>query len=577
MFTFIRMKVYRRKFAIYLLVLFLLCVLAGVLLCLGITQNRIGAGRNDALRAFERVENSLSAYVEEIERYVLHVYSDRELLSDMLLFMDSDAEAYLSERLNNPATDRPNIVDDIREFAAIGGRRLFRYISLHGARNTNVVHFDEGGSTVAFGVPGTSPLFDEAIAEGILYTRTLVSPAQVSEQIGRMCFLLDTQAVFSVAHEYALPSAAALDFSGGCVVVAGSADHAALYLAISETGRNQGTVRDGLNARYYVSYTSGRFGYQFIASQDLFSIIRSNSILYLLAISAASIIFVCVSLLVIANMRQDARFLTQIVDTIKRAKQGDFSAQAAPAPRRNEYGMIAEELSEMTSMLDAYIRREYVLRLKQQETEMLALQEQINPHFLYNTLEIIRGRASAREDHGIADAVSSLGRLYRLMVKSDSIITMAEEAELLSAYLSIMELRYEGRFVYQISLEEAVQPLKTVKFWMQPVAENFFRHGFDLQSETNLLLVSGYAREDAYVVELMNNGAKLPPDQLALMNEALKAGELGNSNRIGLRNVCARLRYYYGNGLHMQVENNEEAGVTIRVTIAKGGDAQCIH
>lgn len=208
---------------------------------------------------------------------------------------------------------------------------------------------------------------------------------------------------------------------------------------------------------------------------------------------------------------------------------------------------------------------------------MIALQQQINPHFLYNTLEILRGRASANGDANLADAVAGLGRLYRGMVKTESVITLSMELDLLRSYLDIMEFRYEDTFCYQIQVEPALLNLATVKFWMQPIAENFFLHGFDPTSAFNLLMVVGREEGGAYIIDIINNGAPLSAQALGELNEALTAGETGQSGSIGLRNVAARLRYFYGERCTMQVLSSDLAGVTIRVAIQKGGtDAYAI-
>lgn len=574
MLSFLRIKVYRRKYIVYLSVLFALCLLMGVLVCTSITGNRVQAGRDDALRVFERTEDGLREYVEEIERYILRVYADPELLADLLLFLSSDAGEYLSARLDtaSQAAVLPSFVDSVREFATTGGRRLFRQISVHGRQQANVIDFPDGGSTVSFGVPGTSPLFQEDITRGILYERTLVSPTQLSERVGEIRFLLDSDWVFSAAADVPAAHVAVIDLQGNCKRL-GQDDpyEEATYHTIVEQGRNQGELRDRMGTLHYVTYTSGRFGYQFVAVFRTGTIVWQSSSLYLFVISCAALIFVGMALLITANFRQDARFLSRIIETIQQAREGRFTPVDHTFSDNTEYGMIARELDEMGRELDAYIRREYLLRLKQQETEMLALQHQINPHFLYNTLEILRGRASLGGDVQLADAIASLGRLYRTMIKSDSYISMAEEVDLLTAYLDIMELRYEGAFCYQIEMEEGVLALQTVKFWMQPVAENFFLHGFDPDSEFNLMVIHGWEEPDAYVIEILNNGKALDEQALHTLNDALAAGEAGGHKSIGLRNVSARLDTYYAGRVVLRVHNNQEAGVTITVRIQKEG------
>jgi len=232
--------------------------------------------------------------------------------------------------------------------------------------------------------------------------------------------------------------------------------------------------------------------------------------------------------------------------------------------------MIARELDDMVHELDKHIRTEYLLKLKQQETEMKALQHQINPHFLYNTLESIRSTALLHKDVDTADAIATLGSLYRDIVHKDNIITIGEELELLQKFLSIMELKYPGRFYYQIDVEEPLLAISTVKFWMQPLAENFFVHGFNPSSEFNLLVVNGWEEEGRFVLEFVDNGKSIPEARLEEVRRCLYSREDAPVRSIGLRNVYTRLSFFYGDAFRMEIENNEEAGVKITVIISKG-------
>lgn len=573
MFHFMRIKVYRRKYLLYLGVLLMLCVLIGSLLCSSIHRGHLAAGQDDAMRAFEQVEGSLVSHIDEIERYVLTVYANRALLDDLIRFMEPSAQAYLSARLD-AATDAaalPSFPDDVRAFATTGGRRLFSQISVHASQQVNVIAFDEGGSAIAFGVPETSPLFQGGIQRGIFYTRMLASPSRVTERIGEIRFLLSSEWVFQSLE--ALPGLhmAVLDVEGNCKPITDSdAYPQALFHTVAAQGRNQGELREGLDTLHYATYTSGRFGYHLVSIQRGSELIARHLAQYIFVILGLSLVFFYMVLLITLNFRQDSRFLSQIIDTIQQAKRGRFDLPAIADARDNEYGMIARELWEMGSMLEDFIRREYLLKIRQQETEMLALQQQINPHFLYNTLEILRGRASVAGDPALSDAIAALGRLYRNMAKLPSIITVGQEIELLRAYLDIMEFRYGERFCYQMQVDEALRALPTVKFWMQPLAENFFKHGFDGESGAfNLLVLIGREEADAYALEMINNGAAMAQETLAELNEALALGEGGSQGSIGLRNVASRLSTFYGQRFAMRIENNREGGVTIVLRIAK--------
>ena len=235
--------------------------------------------------------------------------------------------------------------------------------------------------------------------------------------------------------------------------------------------------------------------------------------------------------------------------------------------RKNEYGMIAVALKDVGAKLQGHIQREYVWKLKEQETQMRALQHQINPHFLYNTLETLRSRALLEGDRDTADAIALLGALYRARTHTKDTITLGEEFKLLEMYLKIMELRFGDNFFYQVELEDALREIPTVSFWLQPLAENFFTHGFDRESMYNLLIISGHAQGPDTVIEIMDNGSGVPADQLEQVQKTMREGNDDPEADIGLRNVYMRLNYFYGNGFKMEIGNNPEGGFKISILI----------
>lgn len=126
--------------------------------------------------------------------------------------------------------------------------------------------------------------------------------------------------------------------------------------------------------------------------------------------------------------------------------------------------MLALEINDMLSKLDVHIKKEYILKGMQQDAEMKAMLYQINPHFLYNTLEIIKAQANIQGNVTVSDALFDLGSMYRMLVKLGDTITLRQEIELLSHYLNILELRNQENFYYEIDVDEEMMELATVKF-----------------------------------------------------------------------------------------------------------------
>ena len=566
---FLKVKVYKRRFLLYTSVLFVLCVMFGYILLRNSISNKITEYQSQSTRAFDQVEDRLTRNSEEIEKFIIRIYSSKDLLEDMLLFMGSNSEDYETERLNRSlGSKKPlSFVDSLREFIGPGTNSIFSRISIHEGTRANI--FLTQNSEVLFRRLNTDPIFQDVKNSGIMYQRVLETSAYHPGNMGELQFVFKDEYVFSHLEDLGFPYVVVTDDSG--IIRFSNHDMDRSAYPDLQAYHGQGVYWQGFRPYYYSIHTSGHFGYRMESSFDLIWVIGQNNTFFFMSVFGILAIFALVMIMIASNMNQEAEFLSRIIQFIGSAKSGHFQpiSRMSDDKNKNEYGIIAAELNDMATKLEHLIQREYILKLEQKETEMRALEHQINPHFLYNTLEIIRSRASVNQEHSVADAIHSLGTMYRKIVKNDSVITLEEEMKILNSYLEIMEFRYNGNFCYSTKLDPSMKNLMTVKFWMQPVAENFFIHGYDKSSEYNLFILAGWEEEDAFLIEMMNNGNKMSSDKLVELNASLMQGT--GSGSIGLRNVYTRLKFFYGDAFSMEIRNNEEAGITVSIHIKKEG------
>ncbi|TYP69527.1 sensor histidine kinase [Paenibacillus methanolicus] len=572
--SFMQIKIYRAKFIAYAVFVVFIGVTIGALTCAVLLDQWVENSRNEAAGAFSRAENSLRYDADRIEAFMQRVYSNSGLVSDIRSFLGNNAEGYLTSRLQGSHYNRPlvSFPDDIKSFLSNGGKGDITQISLHTEQEGNVVSFDHNGNTsFRFRLPNADETFRETIQQGFVYRKKLSDPNQISRQLGEFRFLVSSDRIFKTAHHDYSDEAAAVSASGDVYLIAGNgrAAEERIRRAVAD-GRSHGLLTTGFMDRaYYAAFYSSEFDYQFVSIVDVASLIRQKANVLLIVFLIVLTAMISVLLLIVYNLREDANFLRRIINSIGRVKTADFTPVKPARYRRNEYGMIARELDDMIRQLDRHIRTNYLLKLKQQETEIKALQHQINPHFLYNTLEVIRSSALMNSADHTSDAIATLGALYRDIVKNENIISLSSELNLLQQYLKIMEFKYPDRFYYQFHIEPALLALPTVKFWLQPLAENFFIHGFHPESEFNLLIVNGWEEEGGFVLEIVDNGNRISTERLAEIRNKLASGDDAPADSIGLRNVYTRLRFFYGKGFSMTIDNNEEAGVKITVILSK--------
>lgn len=573
--SFWQIKIYRRKFIAYTLFVVSVGLTLGVMTCAVLLYQWIENARSEAVGAFASIETRLQYNADRIEAYMQRIYSNPRLMTDVQCFLGNSAEGYLTSRLKNSHYNEPlvSLPEDMKAFLYNSAQGDITQISLHAGSEANVVRFDgNGNASFLFRLPDTDEAFREQIQKGFVYRKKLSDPGQISRQIGEFRFLVGSDPLFGSVQGYKLGMAAAVSASGEMYVISGHdrGTEERVLQAIGEK-QNSGYLNvGGWGSAFFMTFTSTKFDYRLVVLVDLPRLMQENSKVLIAVLSVILMAMISVLLLIVYNLLDDAKFLRRIIRSIKRVKTADFTSNSPARYRRNEYGMIARELDDMVLELDKHIRTEYLLKLKQQETEMMALQHQINPHFLYNTLEAIRSTALVHQDVDTADAIANLGALYRDIVQKENIISIGDELELLQKYLKIMELKYPGRFYYQLNVDEALLSVSTVKFWMQPLAENFFVHGFNPGHEFNLWVVNGWETDERFVLEFVDNGKRISADRLEEVRHTLSRRDDAPVRSIGLRNVYTRLHFFYGEAFSMDIDNNEEAGVKITVMIAKG-------
>ncbi|MGG1638652.1 histidine kinase [Paenibacillus sp. FSL K6-3182] len=573
--SFLQIKIYRYKFIAYVVFVVTIGLALGILTCVMLLNQWVGDARLEAANAFAGVENELQYDADRIEAYMQRIYSNHSLMEDARSFLNSSVEGYLTNSLQNSEFSQPlvSFPEDIKTYLYSWAQGEITQVSLHTNQYSNVVRFNENGiASFIFGLPNTDEAFHDTIQKGFVYRKKLSDTSLGSKELGELRFLVSSDQVFKSIQNYRLGKAAAVSTSGEVYLIGSGQDQNLEELSrlAAANGRSHGVISQGLFKHiFYITFPSTKFNFKFVSIVDLSMLIKQHARMLITIFLIVLTTMISVLLLIVYNMRDDFRFLHRIIQSIGRVKSANFTPNRPARYRRNEYGMIARELDDMIEQLDKHIRNEYLLKLKQQETEMKALQNQINPHFLYNTLEVIRSTALVNQDRDTADAIATLGALYREIVKKENIISIASELELLQKYLEIMEFKYPERFFYQVNVDPALLSIPTVKFWMQPLAENFFIHGFSASNEFNLYIVNGWEAEDYYVLEFVDNGRGIGAERLNAVRSTLSNQDDTSSESIGLRNVYTRLHFFYGKSFYIEIGNNEEAGVKISVRIPK--------
>jgi two-component system, sensor histidine kinase YesM len=253
----------------------------------------------------------------------------------------------------------------------------------------------------------------------------------------------------------------------------------------------------------------------------------------------------------------------------------------------NEIGIIAKNINlmldnieNMTGNIFSMQANLYEVELSKKEAELSALQSQINPHFLYNTLECIRSISSVHDITEIVDISTSMAKIFRYSIKGSNFTSVRQEIECIQDYLVIMCIRFEGKFDTQLNIDSNLMDLKIVKMILQPIAENAMYHGLEPKEGKGLLRVIGYIKENMIFFEIIDNGIGMNEQEVKEINsnleerKELKGVVLSDKRSIGLGNINNRIKLYYGNefGVCVYSKINEGTKVIVNLPLVEDKD-----
>ena len=279
-------------------------------------------------------------------------------------------------------------------------------------------------------------------------------------------------------------------------------------------------------------------------------------------------------------------FATTIVGPIRRLQQhmknvevGDFSVRVA-VEAKDEIGQLSRGFNTMSRKLAELMEEIYFTKLReteaalrQKEMELKVLQSQINPHFLGNSLETIRGMALDRNMEDIAAMAASLGQILRYNLRNHSpTVSLREELRFCQVYLQIQQFRFENRFVCEMAIPDWALDLTTVKFSLQPLVENCFRHGLSGLRSTPLRISIAAVRETetTFVIEVADTGPGMDEETLAGIQRRLDVQEpdaAEDGNHIGIINVHRRIRHVFGADYGVTIASRPGGGTTVRIRL----------
>lgn len=264
--------------------------------------------------------------------------------------------------------------------------------------------------------------------------------------------------------------------------------------------------------------------------------------------------------------------LSKVSAAIRKFSKGDFE-QKIEVTTEDEIGEVANCFNKMVEDIRRLIEENYVITLKEKESELAALQAQINPHFLYNTLDSFYWKANEDGNEELADNIIALSQLFRLVLnQGEAEITVKNEIELVSKYLQIQKMRFAKRLQCTIDIEEGMEKEQIPKLIVQPFVENAVVHGFENVSTFCEIKVIGKIRDNMLCFEIVDTGIGMTQTQIEeIWNSDSERKDYARQRigRYAIKNIKERLQLRYQEDFKLEIESSLGKGTKVTLCIPR--------
>ena len=297
--------------------------------------------------------------------------------------------------------------------------------------------------------------------------------------------------------------------------------------------------------------------------KELLSKSRQAQSVYVLT----AIILVIVALLFSRFMARSITLpIQKLRDSMKKVQEGDFSVSDVVVDSKNEIGSLTKSFDVMTHRIHELMEQNVHEQEEKRKSELKALQSQINPHFLYNTLDSIIWMAEGKKNEEVVLMTASLARLLRQSISNeDEVVPIANEVEYARGYLTIQKMRYKDKLEFQIEVDPSILHIPLIKLVLQPIIENAIYHGLKYKESKGLLIVKGFMKDGNAVLQVIDDGVGMDEETLAHIYDKHKVNY--HSNGVGVYNVQKRLKLYYGEDYGITYTSELGKGTTATITI----------
>lgn len=564
-------KMYIKLLIVYTLIIILMILILDVFFMVNFLENNSDNELYINDKVIYDVNEELTNTNNAFNIALTNMYRDNDIITDIIDYLKIGENQYLKNKLDKYSLTSNSFYKGIEYFTeeCFSSNENLENIEFLSYDRNEINSFNRENKRKYKEVENAMSYVYPKNSEYIYYIREINNPITYKSE-GQIVFIYNLEFIKGILNKYSDKyGVIILQEDGYCIYDSGEEYNGKNYPFYDKIiiGKNQSNLEKKYNINSIVN-TSGliTIGKVKKTNRDLIPFSISMLLIDL-------IVFIIAELIFYRKVIKLSDRMDMLLIAMDHVKEGNIKIDIPIGNELDEISIISENFNDMCKQLNEYIEKSYLSELKekraevnQKKAELMALQSQINPHFLYNTLESIRMKAICNGDREVGRMLYILAFLFRNQLKENDIIAIKSEIDYCQKYLEIFKFRYEEKFKFTINCPEEILGKQIIKFTLQPLIENYFVHGIKLENNDNKLSINIKEENNNIIIELEDNGKGIEGEKVKQLNEILRARGSGGKS-IGITNANERIGILYGEEYGIRVVENVKVGTKIIVTI----------
>lgn len=516
-----------------------------------------------------QIGKNIDHNIESIDKVLFDISTNREIQERLKLVNQNKLDAYEEVEVGNDIKNK--LISQITKESVIGAAFLYRLDgTVYVTKDTNYPEPSELPQGVIFDAKGSNVWFDPDPSISVIPVGKMIYSLTNQKPLGYIILYVDAEYIENVFQNIVFTKNDQIflvNSDGGILLGDSGGEPFSIELLSDKQG-------DGLVRRVRIADVNKQVCSVALKNVDWMLVSISEDEKYneqlrnlqQITIGLLVLILAVITVLSIWVARGISRPVKELANAMGQFAKGDFDIHTTEK-YNDEVGQLHKSFNKMVTDMKSLVHDVYEEKSLKQQAQIKALQMQINPHFLYNTLDTIHWLANLHQETDIAEVSRSLGYLMRFSLREEELVSFEEELDAVEAYMRIQKYRYGDSLKIDIDVEEEVLYENVPRHIMLPLIENGIEHGLSKKQGEKQIRITGRMLKESILIKISDNGIGMNEETVRHILEDPIDRKKGKHMSIGVQNVHKRLKLRFGESFGLRIQSREQEGTCVTIEI----------